>query len=74
MVAVLKPGSKPSLRSPLARLVMEGHRRKEVAVLGHGNGRHLQLRYPVEHLPDPAGAVKQRKLRMQMQMNELGHS
>ena len=57
----------------LARLVVKRDRRKQVAVLGDGDRRHLQLRHPVEQFADAAGAVEQRKLGVQMQVDEFVH-
>ena len=57
----------------LARLVVEDDRREHVAVLGDRHRRHLQLHRLVEQLLDPAGAVEQRVLGVQMEMDEVGH-
>ena len=50
------------LEPALARVVVEDDRREQVAVLGHGERRHLQLDRFVEQLVDPAGAVEEREL------------
>ena len=42
-------------------------------MLGDGHRRHLQLRRAVEQLADAAGAVEQRELGVQMQVDELVH-
>ena len=57
----------------LARLVVEDDRREHVAVLGDRHRRHLQLDRLVEQFFDPAGAVEQRVLGVQMQVDEVGH-
>ena len=59
------------LDAALSRLVVEGDRREHVAVLGDGQRRHLQLDRAVEQLLDPARAVEQRVLRVQMQVDEV---
>ncbi len=59
--------------APLPRLVVKDDRREHVAVLGDGERRHVQLNRAVEQLFDAAGAVEERVLRVQMQMDELGH-
>ena len=56
--------------APLARLVVKDDRREHVAVLGDRERRHLQLDRAVEQLLDAAGAVEERVLRVQMQMDE----
>ena len=56
-----------------ARLVVERDGGEEIAVLGHRHRRHVEPLDLLEHLPDPAGAVEQRVLRMQMEVNEVGH-
>ena len=60
------------LDAALPRLVVERHGREHVAVLGDRHGRHLQLGGPIEQLADPARAVEQRELRVQVQVDELG--
>ncbi len=57
-----------------AGVVVEDHRRKQVAVLGHGEGRHLQLHRLIEHFIDPARAVEQRVFGVQVKMNEVHYS
>jgi hypothetical protein len=48
-------------------------RRKHVAVLGDRRRRHLQLHHAVEQLLDPARAVEERVLAVQMEMDEVRH-
>ena len=60
------------LDAPLARLVMKRDRGKQIAMLGHRQRRHLQLRRAVQQLPDAARAVEQRELRVQVQVDEVG--
>ena len=57
----------------LARLVVELDGGKEISVLRHRHRRHLEANHLVERLPDPAGAVEQRVLRVQVQVHEVGH-
>ena len=59
------------LHAVLPRVIVENHGREQVPVLGDRQGRHLQLRRLVEHLVDAAGAVEQRKLGMQVQVDEF---
>ena len=40
-------------------------------MLGDRHRRHLQLHRLVEHLLDPAGAVEQRVLGVEMEMDEV---
>ena len=42
-------------------------------MLGDRDRRHLQLDRLIEQLVDPAGAVEQRELGVQMKMDELSH-
>ena len=59
------------LQPALARVVVEDDRREHVAVLGDRQRRHLQLDRFVEQLVDAAGAVEQRELGVQMEMDEF---
>ena len=59
------------LQAAVLRVVVEDDRREHVAVLGHGERRHLQLDRFVEQLVDAAGAVEQRELGVQVEMDEL---
>ena len=59
------------LEPALARVIVKDHRREHVAVLGHRERRHLQLHRLVEQLVDAAGAVEQRELGVQMEVDEL---
>ena len=54
------------------RLVVKDDAREEIAVLGDRQRGYTGLLCVVEQLADPAGAVQQRVLRVQMQMHELG--
>ncbi len=54
----------------LLGLVVELHCAEQVAVIGHGDGRHLLLGDDVHELADFAGAVEQRVVGMAMKMNE----
>ena len=53
----------------LARLAQLGHTRHD-AVIGDGNGGHVQLSRSFHHVFDVRHAVKQGVLRVIMQMNE----
>ena len=55
----------------LPRLIVEHDRREHVAVLGDRHRRHLQLHRAVEQLLDPARAVEQRVLAVQVEMDEV---
>ena len=57
----------------LAGGVVEHHRREHVAVLGDSQRRHLQRRCLIEQLVDAAGAVEQRVLGVQVEVDELTH-
>ena len=57
-----------------ARVVVEDHRREHVAVLGDRERRHVELDRFVQQLVDAAGAVEERKLGVQVQVNEVRHS
>ena len=51
--------------------VDEGHRAEDVAVIGHGDRRHLELLDAVDQALDLAGAVEHRVVGVKMQMYEL---
>src|SRR5258708_2385055 len=55
------------------RVVVKDHRREHVPVLGHADRRHIQRLGLIEQLVDPARAVEQRELRVEMKVNEFGH-
>ena len=57
----------------LPRVVVEGDRREHVAVLGDGERGHAQLLRLVEQLLDAAGAIEQRELRVEVEMDEVTH-
>ena len=61
------------LDAALLRLVVERDRREHVPVLGDRERGHLQLLRAVEQLLDAARAVEQRELRVEVQVDELGH-
>ncbi len=54
-------------------LIMKDHRREHVPVLGDGHGRHPQLRRTIQQLLDPARAVEQRILGVEVKVDEVGH-
>ena len=51
----------------------EVHRAENVAVIGHGNGRHAQFFHALDKLFHVAGAVEHGVIGMEMQVNELRH-
>ena len=55
-------------------MIVKDHRREHVAVLGDRERRHLQLDRFVEQLVDAAGAVEQRELGVQVEVDELSSS
>ena len=59
------------LEAAVLGVIVEDDRREHVAVLGDRERRHLELDRFIEELVDAAGAVEQRELRMQMEMDEL---
>src|ERR1700704_5065594 len=61
------------IQAAVARVVVKDHRREQVAVLGDRNRRHLQRDGLIEDLVNPARAVEEGKLGMEMEMNELSH-
>ena len=62
------------LQAVLHGVVVEDDRRKQVAVLGDGNRRHLQGSGLLQQLVDTARAVEQRELGVEVQVNEFRHS
>jgi hypothetical protein len=54
-------------------VIVEDHRRKHVAVLGHGQCGHFQRRRVVEQLVNATSPIQQRILGMKMEMDEIGH-
>ena len=59
--------------APLPRVIVERDRREHVAVLGDGNPGHAVALHLLEQLVDAAGAVEQRELGVQVEVNEVGH-
>src|SRR5207249_2465008 len=59
--------------SALPRVVVKNDRRKQIPVLGHGDGRHVQLRGLIKELVYAARAVQQRVLGVQVKMDEISH-
>ena len=49
----------------------EMHGSKNIAMIGHGHGRHPELFHAMDKLFDVAGAVKERVIGMEMQVDEL---
>src|SRR5688500_795437 len=60
------------LEPAIARVVVEDDRREQVAMLGHRERRHLEPDRLVQQLVDPARAVEERELGMNMEMDKLG--
>ena len=56
----------------LESLVVEGKRPEHVAVIGHGDRRHLELPDAAAQLSQPVGAVEKRILRVEVEMDEVG--
>ncbi len=54
----------------LPRVIVKHHRREHVPVLGDGHRGHLQLDGLVEQFLDPAGPIEQRKLGVQVEVDE----
>jgi hypothetical protein len=52
-------------------VVVKDHRREHVPVLGDGNRRHLQLDRLIKQFGDPAGAVEQGVLGVEVEMYEI---
>src|SRR5689334_9119711 len=65
--------AKDRLETPVSRVIVKDHRRKHIAVLCHGKRRHLELDGFVQELVDAACAVEERKLGVQVKVNELVH-
>ena len=65
--------SEDGIDAPLPGLVVKGDRREHVAVFSDRHRRHLEFCGAVQHLADAAGAVEQRELRVQVQVDELSH-
>ena len=61
------------LDAVLLRGIVEMHRAEDVAVVGDGDGRHVQLGHARHELVDVAGAVEQRVVGVQVKMDKLGH-
>ena len=61
------------IQSARSRMIVKDDRREHVPVLGHRNRRHLQLHRLIEQFVDSARAVEQRKLGVQMEMDEFRH-
>ena len=49
------------------------HGAENVAVVGHGDGRHAEFLHALNELLDVASAVEHGIIGMQVQMNELRH-
>jgi hypothetical protein len=60
------------IHAVLARLLVELHRARERAVVGEPDGRHLELRGARRKSRDAAGAVEDRVLGVDVQVDELG--
>src|SRR5208282_1279498 len=52
--------------------VYKMHRTENISVVRHGHGGHAEFSDSLAKLFDVAGAVEQRVIRVQMQVNELG--
>ena len=58
----------------LPRRIVKDDGREHVAVLGDGQGRHLELLRLIEQLVDAARTIQQRELCVKVQMDELRHA
>ena len=63
--------SENRLHPALLGMVVKDHRRKHVAVLGHRERRHFQPGGLIEQLVDAARPIEQRKLGVQVKVNEV---
>ena len=62
------------LHGGLLGRVVEGHRAVHDAVVGHGHGRHAELRGPGQERLEVAGAVEHAVLGVQVEVDKgLGH-
>jgi hypothetical protein len=61
------------LQTPIARVIVKGDRREEVAMLRDRQRWHLQLDRFVEQLLNAARPVEERELSVQMKVDELCH-
>jgi hypothetical protein len=51
----------------------EMHRAKDIAMVGHGHGRHAEFFDAMDQLLDVASAIEQRVVAVQVQVDEFGH-
>jgi hypothetical protein len=49
------------------------HRAEDVSVIGHGHRWHTELFHAMNQFLDVTGAVEHGVVRMQVQVDELGH-
>ena len=70
-LADVKLAAHDRLDAGLMRRIHKMYRAKDIAVVGHGHGRHAQLVNALDQFLDVASAVEQRIITMQMQMDEL---
>jgi hypothetical protein len=49
------------------------YRAEDVAMIGHGHGRHTHFFGPLAEFLNVAGAVEHGVVSMKMKVNELGH-
>jgi hypothetical protein len=54
-------------------MIVKDDRRKQIAVLGDGNRRHLQLRGLIEHFIDATCAIQKRVFGVEMEVDKLDH-
>ncbi len=71
LLADVKLASDDGLDAFLLCRVDKMHGAKNIAVIGHGDGRHPELFHAMDELFDVAGAVKERVIGMEMQVDEL---
>jgi len=74
LLADVKLAAHDRLYPILMRMSDELDRAKNIAVVGHRHSRHAKLVHMLAKSLDIAGAIQQRVVGMQMQVDELGHS
>ena len=61
------------LDAMLVRGIGKMHGAKDIAVVGHGHGGHAEFIHALAELIDVTGAIEQRIVSVQVQVDELGH-
>ena len=73
LLADVKFAAHDRLHARLVGRIHKMHGAKNIAVVGHGDGRHAQLFYTLNQLFDVARAVEHRVIAMQVQVDEFRH-